>query len=110
MENNTGFFKAVKAKQKEIKTMTDDDLMKLHDRIATSELQAERKRATITAPDPVFSTAIDFEVRRRYVASGWFWRRWLKPYEYRKWLQHVNRHNEIAKEIMQEAISRELSS
>jgi len=38
------------------------------------------------------------EVRRRYVAAGWFWRRWFKPHEYRKWVDHTEATNRKAQQ------------
>ena len=83
----------VKAKQEKLKRLTDDDVMLLDDDLWASiaELQDEPSEAQHILHEAVYK-----EVERRTTAACWFWRRWRKPKECKKWLDHRENTNIMA--------------
>jgi len=75
----------VEAKQQELKKLTDDDLMKLHEQLIESYSDSQGYE------DAVLQKAVFRECRRRSWAACWFWRRWRKPAECKKWLAHTDK-------------------
>ena len=76
----------VKAKQEELKRLPDNELMLLDNDLWASiaELRDEPSEA-----QHILHEAISKEVERRATAACWFWKRWLKPKECTKWLDHI---------------------
>ena len=48
----------------------------------------------------ILHLAIRKEVQRRWLASGWFWRRKLKPEEYNKWCVHHEETEALARKFI----------
>ena len=49
------------------------------------------------------------EVRRRYVAAGWFWKRWLNKKEYEEWKNFMERIEARAMRFASEVIQKHKS-
>ena len=69
----------IKQKRKEVKKLSDEELMKLHEALFT-EVEED--------PDPEFVTVIKKEIDKRYISASWIWKRKSKPKEYQKWVDH----------------------
>ena len=69
----------IKQKRKEVKNLSDEELMKLHEALFT-EVEED--------PDPEFVTVIKKEIDKRYISASWIWKRKSKPKEYQKWVDH----------------------
>lgn len=90
----------VKAKQKELKRLTDDELIKLHNSLLDSLSEGHG--------DAVLSLAIYEEIDRRTKAACRFWRRWRRPDECKNRLDHRKRTEEKARLFMEKVLQREL--
>lgn len=71
----------IRENEKQLKKLSDDELMRLHESI---DYGPEGQQ------DAALMAAALREVDRRRWAAGWFWRRWFRPGEYRKWVDHMN--------------------
>ena len=95
----------VKAEQNELKKLSDDALMQFYDSILDSSLEAA-KGIKVYNTDPTLLMAVNKEVHRRLVFSGWFWRRQRKPDEYKMWVRYIENIKEKAHQIRMEMVSR----
>jgi hypothetical protein len=82
----------IKTKQEELKKLTDDELMELHNAIWDSFESGQGRQ-----PDSVNMSAVYNEVQKRAWHACWFWRRWRRPNECKKWLEHISKAEEKAK-------------
>ena len=69
----------IKEKEEWLRSLPDDELM----RVDLGIYQTPDKQR-----DAALMAAAIRQVQRREVSAGWFWRRWRKPAEYQKWLDH----------------------
>lgn len=85
-----------KEEQKKLKGLTDEQLMELEDTLMTAEYKDDRSPEAIAAFEPspslVKQLAVMYETDRRYIAAGWFWRRWRHPEQFEKWDKWKRRH------------------
>jgi hypothetical protein len=86
----------IKSKQEELKKLKDDELMQLHNAIWDS-FESSLQKGESQLPDSVTAAAVYNEVQRRGWAACWPWKRWLRPNECRKWLEHIKKTEEKAK-------------
>jgi len=84
-----------KEEQKKLKRLTDEQLMELEDTL-TAEYRDDRSPEAVAAFEPspslVRQLAVMYETDRRYIAAGWFWRRWRHPEKLEKWDKWKRRH------------------
>jgi len=96
----------IKGKQEELRKLTDDELMQLHDAILDSVVSTLHKKRE-KRPDTAMYGAIISEVDKRAKAACWFWKRWRKPNGCRKWLEHKKHAEENAQRLVHEKFSEE---
>jgi len=83
--------RAVEEKQGELKSLTDDELMRLGENLTVTVYEAEAQQA-------ILFLAAYREVRRRAWSAGWFWKRWMKPGECEKWMAYLHQLDELARD------------
>lgn len=94
----------IKAKQEELRKLTDDELMRLHDATFDS-MESSLHEGSSERPEAATYGAIINEVDRRAMAACWFWRRWRRPDECKKWLEHKRKTEERAQQWVHEKLS-----
>lgn len=91
----------------DLKKLSDDELMAFEIKLYEEMLEVEkRNNLSYRGADPALYTAIYHEVDRRSIAAGWFWIRWLKRENYKKWVGHRKRTRDISLQVAQEVVSR----
>jgi hypothetical protein len=91
----------------DLKKLSDDELMAFDIKLHEESLEIEKRNdLSYHVADPALYAAMLREVDRRSVAAGWFWIRWLKPKNYKKWVGHCRRTEGISLEVAQEVVSR----
>lgn len=65
--------------QKELRKLSDEQLMRMDESLFSDPDKIQ---------DPALMAASYNEVRRRFVAAGWIWKRLFKREEYEKWVQY----------------------
>ncbi len=90
---NADIQRRIKEHQERLKNLSDGKLMDAHMSFYGTP---EREQ------DAALMAATYNEVRRRFVAAGWFWRRWLKRHEYEEWIDHNKRvHAKATRQAME---------
>lgn len=87
-----------RAKQEELKVLSDDELMQMDDALYDSAESFEKVGSALLM-------AVRNEVERRSWSACWFWRRWWKPEKCDKWLGHRRNHEEKAKRLAMKLLS-----
>jgi len=64
-----------------VRRMADEELMSIYEKIYDNP----------DKEDAALVVASYNEVHRRFVAAGWFWKRWLNGQEYEKWNNFIAR-------------------
>jgi hypothetical protein len=95
--------RAVKEKQQQLESLSDDELMGLGIRL-TSELFATDTESMILLQ------AVYYESKRRAWSAGWFWKRWTRPGESEKWQGYLRQLNEAAEAATMERLRQGTSS
>lgn len=96
-----------RAYEVDLKKLLDDELMQLNIKLSEQTLEEEKHNiAPDRRHDSALTNAIDSEVNRRSIAAGWFWRRWRKPQEHKKWVEHNQQMEQRAYQIIMEVLSR----
>ena len=95
----------IKGKQEELRKLTDDELMQLHDTILDSVVSTLHKKRE-ERPDTAMYGALISEVDKRAKAACWFWKRWRKPNECQKWLEHKRKSEEKAQHLIRNKFSK----
>ena len=88
----------ISEEQKKLKALTDDELMRLEARLYDSLEEHDR--------DVVLLAAVDREVHGRAMAACSIWKRWRRPAECKKWLDHMKLIEEKASDLAREIFSR----
>ncbi|MFC1962465.1 hypothetical protein ACFLWB_00455 [Chloroflexota bacterium] len=70
----------IKELQQELRRLSDEELMSAHEKACEESGDGKGNAAQLLATMN--------EVRRRYVAAAWFWRRRRNPDNYQKWVSH----------------------
>jgi len=84
----------------DIRKLSDNELMILDSRLTAQVISEDMQSSSAhyRGPDFTLLAAVTNEVNRRFGAASWFWRRWRKPpYEYKKWVQHEQQKDEMAR-------------
>jgi hypothetical protein len=106
-DQNKEFQMRAKFYLEDLKKLSDEELMAFDITLHEQSLEeAKHNYLSYRGADPALYAAIYREVDRRNVAAGWFWRRWRKPLNYKKWVEHCKRTEEMSLQWAQETISR----
>lgn len=89
----------------DLKKLSDDELMLFDIKLHEQSLEVE-KHNSFHGADPALHAAMLREVDRRSIAAGWFLIRWLKPKNYKKWVEHCKQTEDLSLQVAQEIVSR----
>jgi hypothetical protein len=83
--------------QKSLRSFPDEKLMQLYLDVMVS--------CKSRSDYGLFLAAL-WETRRRYIDSGWFWKRWRKPSEFRKWQEFQLKTEQRATEVLKDLVEK----
>jgi hypothetical protein len=97
-------------KMQELRRLSDEDLMTLHLKLTQGQTESELSptgELRSSEPDqPALQAAAYNESRRRYVSSGWIWKRLFNSGRYERWKQHFEQTEDLAEEYVAAIIAR----